>query len=608
MAKVAANGLGPKVVAVPQSAALLRTIMENAAVGMVLTGTDSRIIYSNRAHSDMFGYATEECIGLFIGDLVHPDDRQEENAQIQRLLNSDNEQYRVERRYVRRDGSSFWGLTSASLLRHEDASHPHSIVLQIMDIDGQKRAEAALAESESRWNFALEGAGQGVWDHNLRDRTAFFSATWRSMRGYGPHEEIDGSYEAWIKRVHPDDRARIADATQRQDSGELPYNKFEYRERHREGHWIWILSLGKPVEWFPDGRPARILGTDTDISSFKATEAALAEEREKLDVTLQSIADGVLCIDRQGKVTFLNPAAEQMIGWRSRDALNRPLDEVFRRRDETGAIVGGPFPFGCEEGLERQFCQNMTLVSRTGRTSDIRLSAARLSLPADQSFGAVLVFQDISESLALQRKLAHLASHDPLTGLHNRSAFESKLQELLAKSQAEGSRHVLGFVDLDRFKTINDSAGHAAGDALLQEVARTLQAKLRDSDFVARIGGDEFAIILSDCNLAQAKELATGLTTSIAHLRITHEGQSLSIGASVGLTSISRNSPSSGKLMEEADQACYAAKAAKDRNVVSIFDLQRPVAASTSLAPLPDVLAFWKRWSWPFRKKRRLRR
>ena len=316
----------------------------------------------------------------------------------------------------------------------------------------------------------------------------------------------------------------------------------------------------------------------------------------------------MLCIDHHGKVTFLNPAAEQMTGWRSPEAVGRSLDEVFRHRDGTGATTDGSFPFRFPDGPERQFCKNVTLLSRTGRTREVRLSAATLKLPGDQTFGAVLVFQDISESLALQRELAHLASHDPLTGLHNRSAFEDRLRDLLAETKAKGSRHVLCFVDLDRFKTINDSAGHAAGDALLREVARTLQATLRDSDFIARIGGDEFAILLLDCNLAQAKELATGVTTSIAHLSVEHEQQSLCIGASIGLTAISRNSPSSGKLMEEADQACYAAKAADDRSVVSIFDLQRPVATSTSLAPLPKVLALWGKWNWPFRKRGRPRR
>ena len=570
--------------------------MENAAVGMILAGIDGRITYANRAFTDMFRCSPNECLGMHLTEFVNPDDRQAASAQILRLISADAEQYQTERRYQRLDGSLFWGLSSVSLLRHDVTGNPYSLVVQVVDIDRQKRAEAALAESESRWSFALEGAGQGVWDHNLRNKTAFFSPTWRMMRGYGPDEEVDGSYEAWIGRVHPDDRQRIAAATRRQDSGELSYNEFEYRERHRDGHWIWILSRGKPVEWFPDGRPARVVGTDTDISSLKATEAALAEEREKLSVTLRSIADGVLAVDSDGMITFLNPAAEQMTGWRSKDAIGKPVDDVFRRQDETGRILDSPVSIDLTTGRDRQICENMTLISRSGRLHEIRLSAANLDLSGNERLGAVFVFQDISQSLALQRKLAHLASHDSLTGLHNRAAFERRLEEVLEETAANESQHTLCFVDLDRFKAVNDGAGHATGDALLQQVARTIQAKLRDQDFVARIGGDEFAFLLFDCDQAQAGKMAIDIVNSIAALHVEHDGRSFGIGASIGLTAISGNSPSMGKLMEEADAACYAAKAADDRSVVSFFDLPRLVEGSGSASRGYSALSFWDRW------------
>jgi diguanylate cyclase (GGDEF)-like protein/PAS domain S-box-containing protein len=597
MSAVAAIGSIPSAVPVPQSANLLRTVMENAAVGMILAGIDGRITYSNRAFAEMFRCSPNDCLGMHMTEFVDPDDRQAASAQILRLISADTEQYQTERRYQRLDGSLFWGLSSVSLLRHDETGNPYSLVVQVVDIDRQKRAEAALAESESRWSFALEGAGQGVWDHNLRNKTAFFSPTWRMMRGYGPDEEVDGSYEAWIGRVHPDDRQRIAAATRRQDSGELSYNEFEYRERHRDGHWIWILSRGKPVEWLPDGRPARVVGTDTDISSLKATEAALAEEREKLSVTLRSIADGVLCVDSDGKITFLNPAAEQMTGWRSRDAIGKPVDDVFRRLDETGRVVDNPLSIDLATGRDRQICENMTLISRGGRVHEVRLSAANLELSRTERLGAVFVFQDISQSLALQRKLAHLASHDSLTGLYNRAAFERRLEEVLDEVGSGESQHALCFIDLDRFKAVNDTAGHAAGDALLQEVARTIQAKLREQDFVARIGGDEFALLLLDCDQVQASRMATDIANSIVALQVEHDGRSLGIGASIGLTAISGNSPSMGKLMEEADAACYAAKAAVDRGVVSFFDLPRLVEGSGSASRAHGAFSFWDRWS-----------
>jgi len=160
----------------------------------------------------------------------------------------------------------------------ERTGKPTYLLLQVENIVQQKLAEAALVESDSRWNFALEGAGQGVWDHDLKNGRVFYSRVWRQMRGVGLDEEIDGSREGWLERVHPDDRDRIRNESIRQDSGKLAQNSFEYRERHRDGHWIWILSRGRPIEWMPNGSVARIIGTDTDITRLKDEAARATEE------------------------------------------------------------------------------------------------------------------------------------------------------------------------------------------------------------------------------------------------------------------------------------------------------------------------------------------
>lgn len=261
-----------------ESAALLQNVMENAPVGMALVGIDGRLVHVNCSYSEMFGYTPAECIGMRSADLVHPDDQSRASDQLGKLRRGEVEFYRAERRYRRKDGSPFWGRVSASLLRKERNGEAVYLILQVEQIDDQKVAEAALVDSESRWNFALEGAGQGVWDHDIRHGRVFYSATWRQMRGIGLDEEVDGSRDAWLARVHPEDRERILNELRQQDSGELAQNAFEYRERHREGHYIWILSRGKPIEWMPDGSVARIIGTDTDITGLKVAEARAAEE------------------------------------------------------------------------------------------------------------------------------------------------------------------------------------------------------------------------------------------------------------------------------------------------------------------------------------------
>src|SRR5258708_7319326 len=157
-----------------QSDALLRNVMENAAVGMALIGSGGRLVYANQSYGAMFGYSVEECIGLTVENLVDGEGLATAARDLDWLRRGEIDSYRAERRFKRRDGSTFWGLVSTSALRDEPSRRPIHVIAQITDIDQQKRAEAALAASESRWNFALEGAGQGVCDEDPRHKAAFF--------------------------------------------------------------------------------------------------------------------------------------------------------------------------------------------------------------------------------------------------------------------------------------------------------------------------------------------------------------------------------------------------------------------------------------------------
>ncbi|MBO6716385.1 MAG: PAS domain S-box protein [Rhizobiaceae bacterium] len=555
--------------------------MESAAVGMALVGLDGRITYSNRAYGEMFGCTAEELVGLSARDLVVEEDQLVAAEQVRRIVAGEIDQYRVERRYVRRDGGGwFWGLASASLLRNEATGKPSSIVIQVTDIDRQKRAEAALADAEGRWNFALEGAGQGVWDHDMVSHRNFFSRTWKTMRGYDADEELDGSLDAWISRVHPDDRDRILAMIHKLNEGEIGISAFEYRERRKDGSWIWILSRGKPVEWTADGKPARVIGTDTDISALKEVEAALAEERETLRVTLESIADGVISTDREGRITFINPVAAQMTGWTKDNCLGRRVEDVFRLADETGKPRDNPVAECLAQGRLKRIDDDAILLARFGHRYDVRTSVSLISTDRGGVSGAVLVFQDNSRSRAVQRELAHSAMHDSLTGLPNRSAFDVKLGEMHSLANAENREHALCFIDLDCFKPVNDSAGHAAGDALLREVARALQSGKRRADFVARIGGDEFALILADCSVENAVSVAASVVAAIGDIQFHWEGASYRIGASMGIAVIEPNGPGPAELLANADAACYAAKAqGRGRAVVSAPSMQPDLSA-----------------------------
>jgi diguanylate cyclase len=562
----------PKFIRFQQSDALLRNVMENAAVGMVLIGIEGRIIYANRSFAEMLGYEQSECVGFDLRNIVHPDFAADAVEQSHALLAGRIENYRAERKYLRKDGEWIWVLSSVSLLRSERTGQPIYMILQISDIDRQKRAEAALAESESRYTAALDGAGQGVWDHDMRNSQVFYSRMWRIMRGFGPDEEISGEQKDWLERVHPDDRERILRIIRKQDAGDIPRTAFEYRERHRDGHYIWILSRGRPIDWFPDGSVARTVGTDTDITSLKMVEEALAEEKERLRVTLESIGDGVISTDAEARVTFLNPTAEAMTRWTLEEAIGKPADEVFTIiAERSGDVAANPVAECLAHQRIHHPDEDVVLISRSGERRDVRVSAAPVRTPEGAIIGGVLVFQDMTESRALHRELAHSATHDSLTGLPNRLAFEQALTKTVEQARIERREHALCFIDLDHFKAVNDTAGHAAGDRVLQEVGNVIRRGCRTQDFAARIGGDEFAILFADCTLAGAKMAAQKIVEAIGATRFDWERRKYEIGASAGLAAITHASPRAALLMAEADFACYAAKSA-GRNRVSISD------------------------------------
>jgi diguanylate cyclase (GGDEF)-like protein/PAS domain S-box-containing protein len=554
-----------------QSEALLRTVLENAAVGMALIGTDGRLIYTNRAYAEMLGRDRDECIGLGAADLVHPDYLADADDQLARLARGETEGYQTERRYKRKDGGFVWALTSASMLRDERNGKPLYVIIQATDIGAQKRAEIKLATSESRWNRSLEAAGQGVWDHDNTRRTMFLSPMWYAMRGLVPQADpASNATEDWLARVHPEDRERVRHLVT--TGGEAERVSFEYRERHSDGHYMWILSRGAAVERDASGVPIRFVGTDTDITAIKAIASALDEEREKLRVTLQAIGDGVISTDADARVTFLNPVAEQITGWTSTEAIGRKIDDVFVAVEETsGASLASPVT----QALERQelayLGSDAVLVSRSGERRAVRDSAAPVRSSDGELIGAVLVFQDVTNARAVQKELAHTAMHDALTGLPNRRAFERVLTVATDSARAENRDHAVCFIDLDRFKLVNDSAGHSAGDVVLQQIAHAIRRACRNQDLLARIGGDEFALLLSDCSPAGAMRAAQEVIDTVAGVRFTSNGVTHDIGASVGVAIVTASSPHLMELMRQADAACYAAKAA-GRNRVVMYD------------------------------------
>lgn len=430
------------------------------------------------------------------------------------------------------------------------------ILVQVMPAGLDEPAHDELL----RLQLALDGAGQGIWDHDLNRGTVYYSPTWYRMRGFEPGADIDGELGPWMDRLHPEDRPRIAEIARRQNSGELPANAFEYRERHRSGQWIWVLSRGKPVAWNSDGTVARTLGTDTDITALKTAELQLTSEKERLRITLHSIADGMISTDPDGRVTFLNPAGEQYTGWNVGEATGRPVSDILMLRS-AGSLLDLTALRRTSAAGRLNLDGDAQLVDRWGAGIDVSLTLSPITGP-DGPQGYVFVFQDVTHSRAMRRRLAHGATHDQLTDLPNRVLFEQTLEEAIEDARLQLHEHALCYIDLDRFKAVNDGAGHAAGDEVLRRVAGLLLKSCRSRDFAARVGGDEFVLILRDCSVRDAERVCEKLIDTLRAADFSFEGRRYPVGASIGIAPIRADQQSPAALTGEADVACYQSKAA----------------------------------------------
>jgi diguanylate cyclase (GGDEF)-like protein/PAS domain S-box-containing protein len=303
-----------------------------------------------------------------------------------------------------------------------------------------------------------------------------------------------------------------------------------------------------------------------------ANAEALFEEKERAQVTLNSIGDAVISTDVGGRVTYLNAVAEGLTGWSLAEAADRPLEEVFRIADATTReTTQNPMALAILENRTVGLKSNCVLIRRDGTEAAIEDSAAPIHDRRGHVTGAVMVFRDVSMARALSLKMVHLAQHDSLTDLPNRVLLHDRLTQALALARRHQQGLALLFLDLDRFKNVNDSLGHAIGDRLLQSVAERLLACVRSSDTVSRQGGDEFLILLSE--VARPEDAAASAEKILLALSLPHriDQQDLHLTASIGVVTYPEDGTEADTLLKHADLAMYRAKDS-GRNTYRFFE------------------------------------
>ncbi|NUN65016.1 EAL domain-containing protein [Pseudanabaena biceps] len=308
------------------------------------------------------------------------------------------------------------------------------------------------------------------------------------------------------------------------------------------------------------------------VKNQRLTETCFAE-KELAQVTLKSIGDAVITTDDQGNIKYFNPVAERLTGWTSKETEGRQISEVFIIVNEaTRKPVENPIAEALLKGQIVGLAKHTILIARDGTEYAIEDSAAPIRDRQGKMIGAVIVFHDVTESRSLAHQLSWEASHDALTGLINRRGFEKQLIEAIASVQNSNQQHALCYLDLDQFKVVNDTAGHIAGDELLRQITALIQSGIRTSDTLARLGGDEFGLLLTQCPLSQAAQIAETLKDLVHEFRFVWNNQTFIVGVSIGVVAIDQTSQDLMEVMGAADAACYAAKD-KGRNCVHIYRL-----------------------------------
>ena len=574
---------------------LFRTLSETFPLGVVATDAEGACDYVNDAWQAITGLDAAEAMGFGWARAVHPDDRAMVAEEWRRTAEARGD-LDLTFRVLRDDGvlRRVRGVTrpvfaeDGTLVRH---------VGSVEDVTERVLREEALARSEAILSRASAMTSVGGWEIDLATGALLWSEQTCLIHGLPPDHrpELAAALDFYAPESRPVIEAAMDRATEDGGGWDL-----ELRLVRADGRSIRVRAIGCAER--VDGRTVRLLGSlqdvterveqrealerahariSRDVTNLRAIGDELAEQRGLLEATMRSIADAVVTADADGRVSWLNPAAERLTG-RGADAVGRPLVEVLRLLDGGTRRPAVDLEALCRGRADDEGSGDGTvLLAASGTEIAVEHSAAPIRGPEGRALGAIVVLRDVSEQRRLAAELAHLAAHDALTGLVNRRAFDARVDAALGRARERGESHALLHVDLDRFKAVNDACGHAAGDRLLADVAEVLRGSVRAGDAVARLGGDEFALLLEGGTEAEAAAVGRDVGERIADLGVVHGDRVFRIGASVGAVPVDDRWASAAALAEAADRCCYEAKRTGRGRTVAWSEVDRRTGAAS---------------------------
>ena len=416
----------------------------------------------------------------------------------------------------------------------------------------------SLQQSEGRLKNIIDNIVDGVVTISDRGKILSFSKAAQDIFGYSSKQVIGKNVSILMSEPDAEKHSTYLQNYLETGNSTAIGKQREVVAKHRDGTTFPIeLSVNEMKE---DDKIV-FTGLIRDITRRKKMEEALYQEKERALVTLHSIADGVITTDREGLVEYVNGAAEGLTGWSNEEANNQPIGKIFKIIDE---YTREPKINSVQKVLDKQQVihpiSSSVLRNKDGHEFAIEHSAAPIFNSKGELDGIIMVLRDITEKHQILKQMAWQARHDPLTGLINRREMENRIESAITSAKSFSREHALLYIDLDQFKVVNDTCGHQAGDELLRQISSHLSANIRHRDALSRLGGDEFGLLLENCSISQAQQIAESIKDNIEEYRFVWDGSVFKIGASIGVVGINSECTDMTQVMCDADTACYDAK------------------------------------------------
>ena len=407
-----------------------------------------------------------------------------------------------------------------------------------------------------------------------RDRVIFANSAAGALMGLTA-EQLAGRQVTDL--VRPAYRAMTRKNIAGRLAGEPVPDRYEIQLISGEEGGLWVEAAGTMIDY--RGQKA-ILSIARDVSYRKSIEANLGRGKQQAQITLESIGEGVITADTEGVIDYLNAAAEKLTGTTRENAIGKRMTDLMTLVDENDRKdLGDPVARCLSERRQVGLGRRALMISSDGsRELSVELTASPIIGTGETVAGAVVIMHDVTEIRGLTRRISYQAAHDALTGLINRTEFERQLAEALEGGHGDSVNSVLCYMDLDRFKAVNDTCGHLAGDNMLREIAKLIRDQVRDSDFVARLGGDEFGMLLVRCPLDKSRQIADDVCNAIRDYRFVWQDRIFAVGISIGLVEVARETGTLKDLLSAADSACYVAKQ-QGRGRVHVYSARDEVSA-----------------------------